>query len=326
MNKDRKKILITGISGFIGKSICEKFLKKYNIIGIDNNVKQEIQNVTLDFSDITDFENISKFVNDHKPDIIIHCAGIAHQKIGNIDSQEYIRVNSYATENLVKVAIKANPDAHFIFLSSISVYGENNFKSAVAEKDQCHPSSDFANSKLDAEKRIMTIYDSGELKKLDILRLAPVYDFEWSLNLDRRVFAPKKISYLKFGTGEQKMSAVSRQNLVEFIAYRLNQEKEKTVKSPFCNIFNVCDEEPYKFKEIIAVFKQSDYQPNRFVFTIPLAFVWLATRLAGLMMKNKQQWLHSCYEKLAYDLVFDNKRMLGTGYKPGQSLKSVFLR
>ncbi|MCD4743898.1 MAG: NAD-dependent epimerase/dehydratase family protein [Desulfobacteraceae bacterium] len=325
MNQYRKKVLITGVSGFIGRALCEKFLKIYSIIGIDNNITDEIQNVTLDFSDITDYENTSKFINIQKPDIIVHCAGIAHQKIGSIDFDQYFSVNSNATESLAKAAIKANPDAHFIFLSSISVYGEDNIKGSVPEDNVCIPSSDYALSKLDAEKRLVKLYDSGLLKKIDILRLAPVYDSEWSLNLDRRVFAPKKIAYLKFGSGEQKMSAVFRQNLVDFIEYRLDQEKDKATDSAFCNIFNVCDKEPYKFKEIITVFKESDYQPNRMVLNVSLAFVWTATRLAGLVFRNKRQWLHSCYDKLACSLVFDNKRMLGTGFKHRYSLKSVFL-
>ena len=325
MNKDQKKILITGISGFIGRALFDKFFNKYSIIGIDNNMKCKIQNAILDFSDINDYENISYFINTHKPDIIIHCAGIAHQKIGSINSDEYLRVNSLATNHLAKTAIKANPYAHFLFLSSISVYGENNIKGSVFEKDQCNPSSDYANSKLDAEKHLIKLYETGVLKKLDILRLSPVYDSEWALNLDRRVFAPKKLAYIKFGSGEQQMSAVSRQNLVDFIEYRLNQGKDDLIDSSFCNIFNVCDERSYQFKEIIRVFKKSDYQPNRLVFYIPLVFVWIATRLAGLILGNKRQWLYSCYDKLAYSLVFDNKRMLSTGFKHRYSLKSVFL-
>ncbi|MCK5541123.1 MAG: NAD-dependent epimerase/dehydratase family protein [Desulfobacterales bacterium] len=326
MSNDQKKILITGISGFIGQALFDKFLKEYSVIGIDNNMKQTVQSFPLNLSDITDYEKISKFVNIHKPDIVIHCAGIAHQKIGVIDSYEYFRVNSHATESLAKVVNKANHDVYFIFLSSISVYGEDNIQNSLSEDGQCNPSSDYGSSKLDAEKRLIALYNSGELKKLDIFRLAPVYDSEWSLNLDRRVFATKKLAYLKFGTGEQEMSAVSRQNLVDFIEYRLDQEKGNSTDSCFINILNVCDEKPYRFKEIIRVFKKSSYHPDRFVFTIPLFFVWMVTRMAGLILRSKRQWLHSCYNKLAYSLVFSNKKMLDTGFEPHNNLNAVFLK
>jgi len=71
----------------------------------------------------------------------------------------------------------------------------------------------------DAEKRLIALCEDRILRNLIILRLAPVYDREWGLNLDRRVFAPKKMAYLKFGSGNQEMSALGRPNLVDFIEF-----------------------------------------------------------------------------------------------------------
>ena len=87
-------------------------------------------------------------------------------------------------------------------------------------------------------------------------------------------------------------------------------------------LFNVCDAEPYSFNRIIQVFKQSDIHPNRPVIPIPLSFVWLLTRIAGFLLPKKRKWLHSGYEKLASDLVFDNGRMMGTGFRPKHSLEN----
>jgi len=56
--------------------------------------------------------------------VVIHCAGIAHQKIGAVDAATYMRVNGEATENLAKAAAESNSGVCFIFLSSVSVYGE----------------------------------------------------------------------------------------------------------------------------------------------------------------------------------------------------------
>ncbi len=323
--KSAHKILVTGKTGFIGKVLSDYLGDcSYEVVCPDRYTGGS--NTTLDFIDITDYENVSQFINIHKPDIIIHCAGIAHQKIGRIDSKEYFRVNSYATQKLAQFAITANPDVYFIFLSSISVYGEDNVAGFVSENEKCDPSSDYAKSKFDAEKRLMKLFDKGFLKKLDILRLAPVYDSAWSLNLDRRVFALKKAVYLKFGSGRQQMSAVARQNLVDFIAYRLTIEDNSASDQVFCNIFNVCDAQPYEFQEIIEIFKQSDCQPNRVTVRVPLPLVFFATRFAGVIFHSKQQWLYSCYNKLARSLVFDNTKMLDTGFKPRYGLESVFLK
>lgn len=316
---------VSGSSGNVGNSICQCLSSKWDIVRLDrNNVDTNTMSVSRFIAvDLCEYKDVFEAARTCPPDSVIHCAGIAHQKIGSIDSNEYFRVNSLATENLAKAAIGANPDVHFVFLSSISVYGEGNNGGIVSEEAPCAPSSDYAESKLDAEKRLRRLYASGQLKKLDILRLAPVYDFEWSLNLDRRVFAPKKIAYFRFGKGNQKLSAVSRQNLIDFIEFLVDQSE--MFGERYCNVYNVCDEQPYTFNTIIETFKRSPYHPDRFVLTVPLPLVWLATRVAGLVFKTKQKWLHSCFDKLAGDLVFDNERMLSTGFNPEQTLETVFL-
>ena len=43
-----------------------------------------------------------------------------------------------------------------------------------------------------------------------------------------------------------------------------------------------------------------------------------------VFFKNQRQWFHSCYDKVASNLVFDNSRMLETGFKPRHTLQSVF--
>jgi len=92
----------------------------------------------------------------------------------------------------------------------------------------------------------------------------------------------------------------------------------------FRDYSNVCDAEAYEFNRIIEVFRKSGIRPRRPVISVPLSFVWLATRLAGCLLRNKKEWVYSCYDKLASDLVFDNTRMLGTGFKPRHSLETIF--
>ena len=320
-------ILVTGASGFIGSLLFNTLNQhhSYTIYAADyENNFNRIDKAKFIKMDLADFNAVSSVFEKFNPDVIIHCAGIAHQKVGSIDSDEYLRINSLATENLAKTSFLSNKDVRFIFLSSISVYGEDNMTTPISEEAVCNPSSDYAHSKLDAELRLIKLYNDGMLKKLDILRLAPVYDPTWSLNLDRRVLAPMKIAYVKFGSGHQAMSAVSRMNLVDFILFMIGRREIDGEK--YYNIYNVCDETPYSFDKIIKTFKQSRYQPNRVEMTIPLPLVWLLTRMAGLIVRGKKKWLHSCYDKLANNLVFDNKRMLDTGFKPKENLESVFLR
>ena len=373
-------ILITGANGFIGKALRGRLASGNKVIGVDiTGPADGALNIVWEQADLTDQDSVSVICKKYSPDVVIHCAGIAHQKIGAVDSATYMRVNSEVTENLAKAAAKCNPDVCFVFFSSVSVYGEGpqitqitrikspktnnngvgedpqitqisqieqikNNNNAVSEESDYHPSSDYAVSKLDAERRLRVLYDEGIIRNLIILRLAPVYDRDWSLNLDRRVFAPGKMAYLRFGSGSQRMSALARPNLIDFIDFLIKSKLATPVRSSGptgqadthrhtgrkkdentgLNILNVCDAEPYEFNRIIQVFKNSGIHPNRPVISVPLSVVWFATRIAGIFFSSKREWIHSCYDKLASDLVFDNKKMLGTGFAPVHSLERIF--
>lgn len=360
-------VFITGAAGFIGSALCRWLASGNEVIGVDTAVSpDEALNITWERAELTNGDSAVAICERHSPDVVIHCAGIAHQKIGAIDSDTYMRVNSEVTESFAKAAAKSNPDVQFIFLSSVSLYGEGpriiqkekdaprpdtifrtygankgakaqkrtmNSNNGVSEDSDCWPSSDYAESKLDAERRLVALADRGVIRNLIILRLAPVYDREWSFNLDRRVFAPGKPVYLRFGTGMQKMSALARPNLVEFIdaliKSKLASDTKRHIgrrkeKNDGVNIFNVCDAEPYEFNRIIRAFKNSGIQPNRPVISVPLSFVRFSTRIAGVFFSSKREWIHSCYDKLASDLVFDNGRMMGTGFMAAHSLETIF--
>jgi len=355
-------VLVSGAAGFIGTDLCNRLASGNEVIGIDiTGPADEALNIAWEQADLTDRNSVTGICKKYSPDVVVHCAGIAHQKIGAVGLDTYIRVNSEATENLAKAAAKFNPDVRFIFLSSVSVYGEGRREDGEGrtEDGDCRPSSDYAVSKLDAERRLIALSDEGKLHDLVILRLAPVYDLEWSLNLDRRVFAPGKLAYLKFGSGSQRMSALARPNLVEFIVhilqsadYLTQRRKDAKVKNSteitqrrkgakrgristdyvdknnLCNQrnlrINVCDTDPYEFNTIIKVFKKSGIRPNRPVISVPLSVVWFAMRIAGIFFSNKKEWIHSCYDKLASDLVFENGMMMGTGFRPRCSLETIF--
>jgi hypothetical protein len=117
------------------------------------------------------------------------------------------------------------------------------------------------------------------------------------------------------------MSALARTNLSDLIGYWITDEKCKA-ENPV--ILNICDEKPYSFHEMIRIFRKSGIRPSVPVISCPLFFIYGATRIAGLFFPGKQEWIHACYEKLAFSLVFDNKKMLETGFTPAHDLASVF--
>jgi nucleoside-diphosphate-sugar epimerase len=118
-------IIITGANGFIGSALCGLLASDNKIIGVDiTGAADRSPNIVWEQADLTDRAAVVAVCEKHSPDVVIHCAGIAHQKIGAADSAAYMRVNSEATEALAKAAAESNPEVCFIFFSSVSVYGE----------------------------------------------------------------------------------------------------------------------------------------------------------------------------------------------------------
>jgi nucleoside-diphosphate-sugar epimerase len=356
------KALVTGANGFIGRSLSSRLAHDNEVIGIYHKKKPVNRtNIVWEQADLTNYHLIAAICKKYCPAVVVHCAGLAHQKIGAVGGETYMRVNSQATANLARAASDGNPAVRFIFLSSVSVYGEGpqinpqitpeewspystgqaqitqnkkdasrkgakaqkrkkNGNDGVGENGDCEPSSDYACSKLDAERCLTDLSNEGMIRDLVILRLAPVYDRNWTLNLDRRVLAPLNLAYIRFGSGLQKISALARPNLVDFIHFLCH----RSASTPRIDILNVCDEEAYEFNKVIRVFKNSKIRPNRPVISVSLPVVWFATRIAGSLLPDKKKWIHSCYGKLASSLVFDNEKMLKTGFKPVHSLETIF--
>ncbi len=118
-------ILITGANGFIGKALRSRLASGNKVIGVDITGPVDGRlNIAWEQADLADRDLAVAICDKYSPDVVIHCAGIAHQKIGVVDSATYMRVNSEMTENLAKAAAKSNPGVCFIFFSSVSVYGE----------------------------------------------------------------------------------------------------------------------------------------------------------------------------------------------------------
>ena len=143
-----KKVLITGASGFIG-SYLKEHLKGYEISTLslrDPNWKEQ----PID------------------ADVVIHCAGLAHSK-KSIPKERYMEINCHVTRELLEHSVQ-HKIFHFIFLSTMLVYGEGNL-GAIGPDSKLNPMSDYADSKVCAEEVIR----NAKIIKSTIIRLPLVY-------------------------------------------------------------------------------------------------------------------------------------------------------
>jgi nucleoside-diphosphate-sugar epimerase len=88
-------VLITGATGFIGTALCSRLSSDNKVVGVDiTGPPDGALNIAWERADLTDSDSVAAICEKYSLDVVIHCAGVAHQKIGTVDSAIYMRVNS----------------------------------------------------------------------------------------------------------------------------------------------------------------------------------------------------------------------------------------
>ncbi|MDT2732472.1 NAD-dependent epimerase/dehydratase family protein [Streptococcus parauberis] len=197
-----KKILITGANSYIGQSL-ENWLDKS---------QGDYQVDTLDMI------NPAWKEYDFSPyDSIFHVAAIVHKNEKNLNQDLYDKVNRDLPIELATLAKKAGV-AQFIFLSSMSVYGNN--EEVITKSTKENPSTYYGKSKLAAENGLKKLADDSF--NLLILRPPMVYGPNATGNYTRL----SKLSKLTvaFPKINNNRSMIFIDNLMEFIKQAIDRE------------------------------------------------------------------------------------------------------
>ena len=117
-----KRILITGINGFIGKAL-EKRLSFLGVIVFGISKSSGDGNKILK-ADVLNYKEIDKFIKDKKIQICYHLAGESLVEEGQSRPFETFKVNIEGTLNILEIARKNNLEK-IIIASTAHVYGDN---------------------------------------------------------------------------------------------------------------------------------------------------------------------------------------------------------
>ena len=134
-NKIKKKILITGGTGFIGSHLAEKLVNlghqvtvfdRYNpVYNIGNLSKSKLKDkINFIFGDIRDFDSVNNAV--HKNDIIFHLAALIGIPYSYISPNAYIKTNIEGTYNVLEAG-RLNKCEKIFITSTSEVYGTANY-------------------------------------------------------------------------------------------------------------------------------------------------------------------------------------------------------
>lgn len=155
-----KKILITGVAGFIGSNLAKELIWDNKVIGIDNmndyydvSLKEfrlsELKlnsNFTFIKGGLSDKEIVDSTFQEYKPDIVVNLAAQAGVRYSIDNPDVYIESNMIGFFNILE-ACRHNPVEHLVYASSSSVYGTNKKVPYSTEDKVDNPVSLYAATK-----------------------------------------------------------------------------------------------------------------------------------------------------------------------------------
>ena len=264
-----KKILITGVAGFIGYHLADKLLSKnYQIIGIDNLndyydpiLKQDRLNNLKKFSnfefhkiDFIQNNELTSIFNNNQFNQVIHLGAQAGVRYSITNPQFYIDTNITGFLNILENCNNYNVE-NIIYASSSSIYGDNN-DLPFSENDKTEKQiSMYGVSKKTNELMAHTYSNLYGLKTIG-LRFFTVYG-PWGRPdmalyiFTKAIIENKNIDLFNKGSHTRSFTYIS--DIVEPI-YRLikiNENNQKILSNN--DILNIGGSEPVKLLRFIDI-------------------------------------------------------------------------
>ena len=153
------KILITGITGFIGRNVLREMLKScpdFNITALvrpktDTRRYQEFEKaIRLVAIDLADTASLKEFLFTNEFDTILHIGALRGGR--KYPQETYLRSNVYSTGQMVEYCLAK--DARLIYCSSVGVFGTIPQELPAGPQTEKNPDNYYHYTKIESERII----------------------------------------------------------------------------------------------------------------------------------------------------------------------------
>ena len=306
----KKKILITGATGFIGRQLLSYLNSTkqvesgdvYSIKIISRNIQPIYETIVCDLQ----FENIPDDIMDDV-DTVFHLAGYAHDLHEPSKSENlYHTLNVDATIRLAELAVKSGVK-QFVFISSVKAGGKLFTNKCANEMDQGIPDNIYGQTKREAEIKLLNIGRNSNMQ-ISIIRPSLVYGTNVKGNLKLMFSLINKGLFPPLPDTQNRKSMIHVNDLVRAIMLVAKDDRANG------EIFIVTDGKPYSSRDIykamcnIAGKTVPKWNVPRFIFDI----------VAKINPKIKYK-----LDKLFGDECYTSAKIEALGFRAKKTLKDM---
>lgn len=155
------KVLITGITGFLGPHLAIKLIQNghevYGLLrgtrGSEQEIKdlltvEEFNKITFLYGDIIHYRTIDNLFKEHSFDVVYHLAAQTHPPTSFKDPIGTWEINVTGSINIITCIQDHQPNCHFVFCSTVEVYGNEGIDGRkISEDNVILPANPYGASK-----------------------------------------------------------------------------------------------------------------------------------------------------------------------------------
>lgn len=260
-----KRVLITGVAGFIGSSLADALLRRGDaVIGLDNfntyydpAVKRrnlagalKSERFTLHETDICDEAALREIFTQTNPEVVVHLAARAGVRPSLEDPNLYHRVNVIGSQHILDACRDFKP-SHLVFASSSSVYGGSLSVPFTESDPVMRPISPYAATKRMNELQAH-VYSHIYGVNVTMLRFFTVFGPRQRPDMAIHMFTRKILNgepVPMFGDGSSRRDYTYIDDIIDGVV--------RCVDRPFAyEIFNLGESHTTSLRELIALIEK----------------------------------------------------------------------
>ncbi|GHE46071.1 NAD-dependent epimerase/dehydratase family protein [Sphingobacterium griseoflavum] len=276
----KKKILITGASGFVGSHLAQAAAdaghevhaavrKSSDLTAIKSCVRQFV------YPNFDDMEELRNFFDTQRYDYVIHAAALTKAK----SEKEMYAVNVGVTERLLHGAFHSvAPPQRFVFVSSLAAIGPVAYDAEITDEAPYSPITRYGRSKQAAEEMIKSKFSD---KPITVVRPTAVYGpREKDLFILFRTMDKGLDAYI--GRAPQKLSFVYVKDLAGLLLNACVAPQHGLT------FFNITDGQTYSRYAMADIFKET-FAKKLFRIHVSVGMVSKLAKLAQWLYRNSKQ-------------------------------------